>query len=38
MASATSIPRFTPEQYLTLERKADFTPSNPPGAKMAGNE
>jgi len=24
MASATSIPRFTPEQYLALERKADF--------------
>ena len=24
MASATEIPRFTPEQYLTLERKADF--------------
>jgi len=24
MASATSIPRFTPEQYLDLERKADF--------------
>ena len=23
MASATSIPRFTPEQYLALERKAD---------------
>jgi Uma2 family endonuclease len=24
MASATSRPRFTPEQYLALERKADF--------------
>jgi len=24
MASATSVPRFTPEQYLALERKADF--------------
>jgi Uma2 family endonuclease len=24
MASAGSIPRFTPEQYLALERKADF--------------
>ncbi len=24
MASATFIPRFTPEQYLALERKADF--------------
>jgi len=24
MASATEIPRFTPEQYLALERKADF--------------
>ena len=24
MASATFLPRFTPEQYLALERKADF--------------
>ncbi len=24
MASAASMPRFTPEQYLALERKADF--------------
>ena len=24
MASATEVPRFTPEQYLALERKADF--------------
>ncbi len=24
MASATEIPRFTPEQYLALERKSDF--------------
>ncbi len=24
MASATEVPRFTPEQYLALERKADY--------------